>query len=142
MVKLYTLNARGLRGNQKRREIFSFLKRKQFDIIFIQESHSSPDIEKTWKNEWGGNISFSHHTSKSRGAMTLFKKDIQIKEHVSDSEGRVDLNVININNVEYTCINVYAPNTERERTVLFRKLSATMATKLPTKNIIMGVTSM
>ena len=70
MIKLYSLNVRGLRDHQKRREIFNFLKHKSHDIIYLQEAHSSREIENKWVKEWGGKISFSHFTSRARGTIT------------------------------------------------------------------------
>ena len=46
MVKFLSLNVRRLRKDRKRKEMFTFLENKAFDIIFIQESPSSPEIEK------------------------------------------------------------------------------------------------
>ena len=64
MVHVYSINVRGLRNDRKRREVFRFLKRKAYDIIFIQESHSSPEAERVWEKEWGGKCLYSHKDSK------------------------------------------------------------------------------
>ena len=129
MLKFYSLNARGLRSEQKRREIFWFLKQKGFDVIFIQESHSSPEIEDKWKKEWGGEITYNHYNSRARGTMTLFKSNVLPIEHWNDKEGRTDINV-----VKY----VYAPNTDNERSTYFDNLSSTILTKFTTQNVIMA----
>ena len=65
MVKFLSWNVRGLREDRKRKEMFTFLQNKAFDIIFIQESHSSPEIEKKWQDEWGGIIQDSHYNSNN-----------------------------------------------------------------------------
>ena len=138
MVKLYSLNVRGLRDERKRREIFGFLKRKQFDIIYIQESHSSSEIESTWIKEWGAEISFSHHNSKARGTMTLFGKGIKRLTHWADDNGRIDVNIIQTNNDKFLCINVYAPNVDNERTEFFNTLLTTIITNFPNEKVLMA----
>ena len=133
MIKCYSLNVRGLRDNQKRREVFEFLKRKQYDVIFIQESHSSKGIEKLWKQEWGGDVSYSHYTSRARGSMTLFKKGTEVKNIYSDRNGRINVDAVGIGSEQYTCINIYAPTNENEKVLFFNELSAVMMNKLNRK---------
>ena len=47
------------------------------------EFHSTPECEKMWKNEWEGNIVYSHGTSNSTGVAIGFLKNlnININEH-------------------------------------------------------------
>ena len=69
---LVSQNARGLRTDRVKREtIFNYLKAKG-DIIFLQETHSTPESEIIWKNETGCEAFFSHGASNSCGVMTLF----------------------------------------------------------------------
>lgn len=138
MVKFYSLNARGLRNHRKRREIFAFLKRKDYDVIFIQESHSTPEIEKVWKREWGGEIKYSHFTSAARGTITLFKKNTKIIYSNSDSAGRLNMTQIQLNDTKYMCINIYAPNEERDRALFFSDLSGIIYNKAVRENIVLG----
>ena len=117
MVKFYSFNVRGLRNERKRRAIFDFLKRKQYDIIFLQETHSTKDIEIKWKKEWGGEISFSNFTSMARGTMTLFKPGLNSKFHWNDAEGRIDYNIVTLGANDYSCINIYAPNLDSKQNI-------------------------
>ena len=64
--KIMTLNVRGINDKTKRFSIFQWLKQKNVDICFIQESYSSPEIEQLWMREWGGSIEFSHGDTHSR----------------------------------------------------------------------------
>ena len=138
MVKCYSLNARGLRDQQKRRQVFHFLKQKQFDVIFIQESHSTPEVEAEWKSEWNSEITFSHFTSRSRGVMTLYRKGIKPINHLMDKDGRLDVNEAEINDQIYTFINVYAPNIDNERILFFNELSANIFANWSINNLIMA----
>ena len=115
MVKCYSINVRGLRNKRKRNQIFQFLKQKEYDIIFVQESHGTQEIESIWKNEWGADITFSNFSSRARGVMTMFGKGIELLCHTNDDQGRLDINEIRIENEVYTLINVYAPNEDNGR---------------------------
>jgi exonuclease III len=72
-----TLNVRGLNNYKKRRTIFNWIKRKNFDIVCVQETHSSKKDEPEWKKEWGGDVLFSHGASNSRGVMVLFRNGFE-----------------------------------------------------------------
>ena len=130
MIKFYSLNVRGLRDQRKRREIFCFLKRKEYDVIFLQEGHNTHEIENTWAGEWGGEITFSHFTTKARGVLTLFRKGIGLLNHWSDDQGRLNINEIRTNELKYTCINIYAPNIESERVIFLTKYLLVYTTNL------------
>ena len=77
-IKFFDQNVRGLRQKIKRTKIFLHAKERG-DIIFLQETHSIPDDEEIWKNEWEGDIFFSHGTSASKGAMILVKNHLKYK---------------------------------------------------------------
>ena len=140
MVKFLSLNVRGLREDRNRKEMFTFLPNKAFDIIFIQESHSSSEIEKKWQDEWGGIIQYSHYNSRARGTMTLFKKDIDILHHSTDNHGRIDIKykIVKIDGKKFTCINIYAPNVDSKRKAFFEELSVHMMTHFDNSDVIMA----
>ena len=52
-ISLYSLNTRGLADRRKRTVVFSWLKDQAATIFFLQETHSTPDVEKLWIKEWG-----------------------------------------------------------------------------------------
>ena len=66
------LNVRGLNNERKRRQVFRWLHRRKFQIIFLQEVYSLRDIEKIWSAEWGGKVVFCHGTKHSCGTIVLF----------------------------------------------------------------------
>jgi len=55
-----SLNVRGLRDNTKRKSIFLFCKGEKAHITLLQETHSTPEDEKFWVNQWGDKIIFDH----------------------------------------------------------------------------------
>ena len=89
-LKLTTFNCRGMQDPIKRRKIFHYMCSIDSDIVFLQETHSSVDDEKFWKNQWGEHAWFSSHSSNSRGASILIRNSATPKFHslFSDPNGR------------------------------------------------------
>ena len=87
-MKFSTFNCRGLQDNFKRKKIFSYFHKRNDDIIFLQETHSSLANEKWWATQWGGHMWLSSHASNSRGVGIL------VKSSVSVSTNKVVKNVI------------------------------------------------
>ena len=86
MLKLATLNVRGLRNQTKRQFLFSFLEQQNLDIIALQEVHfSSQDIEK-WGNEWEGQSFWHRGGTNTAGVALLFKKNLDCKVEVTDRD--------------------------------------------------------
>ena len=113
-IKLVTYNARGLGDSTKRREIFYYLHKKKFDVIFMQEVHGYKSIEKLWSSQWGSKIWFSHGKSDAKGVAILFNKNLPIQIHnfVNDDNGRFILLYATLFNNKWLLANVYAPNTD------------------------------
>ena len=124
--------------NIKRRAIFDYY-RMRADIILLQETHSSQDVENRWRHEWGGRILFSHGTTSARGVCILFSRNkfINITDVCSDSEGRILMCNINEGTTESDiCLcNVYGPN--KDTPAFFGKLSELLA-KYSEHKLIMG----
>lgn len=114
MVKICTYNARGLRDFCKRKQLFLLLKHKEYDVIFIQESHLLDNELHLWRNQWGGEILCSNGTSNSKGVLILFKRKLQyeIKNVIKDTNGRYLVLEIVIEETELILVNVYAPNND------------------------------
>lgn len=114
-LSLVTLNANGLRSTAKRRALFSDLHNGGYDVIFLQETHSTPEDQKVWLTEWGGKGFFSHGRSNARGVATLFKKGFSpdVLTRVTDKEGRSIIIQIQEKDEVLTLANIYAP-TQRE----------------------------
>lgn len=96
----------------KRKKIFTFLKSKHYDIVFLQETHL--------KNEEAGHLckdgvgqSFSSEGSKnSRGVITLINKHLQFRliKKITDEDGRILITLAEIRGQDLMLINIYAPN--------------------------------
>ena len=70
-LKIISLNVKGISNFKKRRTIFTWCRRKNADVILLQETHSNKTTEIQWKNEWGGKMLFSHGSPNSCGTAIL-----------------------------------------------------------------------
>ena len=52
-IKIVSLNTRGLRNYTKRKKVFRFLKRNKANIMLLQETHCSVEVQNMWENEFG-----------------------------------------------------------------------------------------
>ena len=113
-IKCGTFNVRGLREYKKRSEFFHFVRKKKFDIIFLQEVHSSSEISKMWSTQWGSKIWFSHYNSRARGVAILFSKTLPITVHniINDEYGRFVILYVSVENKKFVLANIYAPNED------------------------------
>ena len=114
-VAICTLNCRGLRDRIKRKKVFKWLEDNHYDIILLQETHSMEQDEKSWENEWGGKVYFSHGARDSRGVMVMFrpKCDIDvISVNTGVVGGRVLYVFITMHKTKILLVNIYAPNED------------------------------
>ena len=90
MFKLTSLNVRGLSNFKKRRTIFCWCRKMKSDMIFLQETHSTQEIERHWEREWGGKMLFSHGANNARGVIILVRNgfDYNVDTVKIDSQGR------------------------------------------------------
>ena len=65
-----SLNVRGIRSFDKRKALFHWCMKDKADIIFLQETYSTPEVENVWKSQWRGELFFSHGSEHSRGVLT------------------------------------------------------------------------
>ena len=140
-LKLLSLNVRGLRNANKRRAIFSYLKSQKATIFCLQETYSSIEDEKVWSAEWGGKIFFSHGSSHSRGVCTLLNPNslFNLRRIEADSEGRLLIVKVIIDEDCYFVSNIYAPTDYRDQDSFIRSLSERIISNADTsKSVIAG----
>ena len=140
-LKLLSLNVRGLRNANKRRAIFSYLKSQKATIFCLQETYSSIEDEKVWSAEWGGKIFFSHGSSHSRGVCTLLNPNslFNLRRIEADSEGRLLIVKVIIDEDCYFVSNIYAPTDYRDQDSFIRSLSGQIISNADTsKSVIAG----
>ena len=108
------MNVWGLGDETKRRQIFSWLREKQLNIYFLQETRCTQPKEQLWESEWGYNCLFSSNDRASQGVMILFMNNFQftIKNIKRDEQGRYLIVLIEVDNNSVLLVNVYGPNSD------------------------------
>ena len=92
-LETVSFNARGLGSEWKRRKVFNILNKQTFlnTVIFLQETHSTEEVEKLWEYQWRQKIFYSHGTSNSRGVCIALRAGLDSKllsPAVRDDNGR------------------------------------------------------
>lgn len=116
--EILTVNARGLNSDEKRTKLYAWLHDIQTDIIFVQETHFKEKEVLKYDARWLGKSHHCFSDSKfSRGVSILFKKelDVEIIEKHGSIDGRRLFLKVKINGIEFTLVNVYAPNSAKYR---------------------------
>ena len=124
MCSLVSLNAQGLRSPDRRKTAFHFLKLHKYDIIFLQETHWTSELENAIIRDWTGDIYFNHGTANSCGVAILINPRFNYT-HVctsQDPSGRVIAITINIDNHHLHLVNLYAPNSDTDHRLFFSSL--------------------
>lgn len=123
---MISLNVRGIRDFKKSKKMFHWISKHGGDtgISFIQETHSSIDIEYQWKQRFKSDILFSHGTKQSRGVAILFgpKLEYKIIEQWIDNAGRYIIVNCIIQGNHCLLINSYFPNIEKVQITLKKNL--------------------
>ena len=113
-IRICSLNVRGLRNKVKRDKMFAWLKEQAYNIILLQETHSTTDINNQWTQEWGNSSFFSGNKSNSQGVGILLndKLNCGIVNHIDIFQGRLQALEITINDKNIIIINIYGPNND------------------------------
>ena len=109
-----SLNVRGLGQKTKRKQMFNFLEKNQFNICFLQETHSKAEVETLWKRESKQHIFFSGRSSTSGGVCILLEKSLQFKliYHKEIIPGKIQALKLNLDDHDIVLINIYGPNND------------------------------
>ena len=121
MCSLVSLNTQGLRSPNRRKSAFHFLRIHKYDIIFLQETHWTTDLQAAIKREWTGDIYFSNRTANSCGVAILFNPCFNYT-HINtsqDSSGGILAITIKIDDHYLHLVNLYAPNSDTDRRQIF-----------------------
>ena len=117
MVKIISLNVRGLQYPVKRRSIFTYY-RQRADILCLQETHCDAELENIFKAEWGGKAYFAHSVKNARGVCILLGNQVPYRscKTVYSNEGRFitcEMEHIDDPTKRFTLCNIYAPNADK-----------------------------
>ena len=116
-LNVISLNVRGIRERGKRNRILQWCKHKKGDIVFLQETYSTPEVEALWRSEWEGSLYFAHGTNHSKGVLVLIASslNINIQELKIDNEGRYVIFKGEIRGTKVVMGNLYFPTRDKEK---------------------------
>ena len=100
----------------------------KFDVIFLQETYSTKEVETIWSSEWGGKIFYSHGSNHSKGVAILFnpKLDVHAENTESDKNGRYLMLETKIYDTTFLFCNIYSPNDNNSQNSFFSSLNGTL----------------
>ena len=115
MLKIMSLNCRGMASKNKRIDLFSNWLDGKYDIILLQDTHWTPESLIVVKEEWNRKIFSSTLSSNSRGTSILINNtfEFNIGNIRRDEEGNyiiLELLLPNDNNIVIG--SVYGPNND------------------------------
>jgi len=124
-ISICSLNVRGITEIKKRNTVFTWLKENKYNVCFLQETFCTPAAKTQFQKYWRGDVFHSVSNSPhSRGVCILLSRNFSyniISTH-SDEDGRIVLLNLEIDNNEYTFVNIYAPNKVSDRISFFKHL--------------------
>ena len=120
-LKIRSVNVRAIGDNAKRREVFNWLRAKNFSIYMIQEAHCTENKYHIWRAEWRFQSIFSYCTCAKAGVGILFNNNFKLKvlKTFFNPEGCLIITDIERDERKLTLANIYAPNDNNPR--CFRK---------------------
>ena len=83
--------------------------------LFLQETHSFYDTVINWRNDFKGELFFSHGTINSCGVMIGYLYSNKINRIKNDNQGRILVVDADIDEEKFVLINLYNANTETEQ---------------------------
>ena len=123
MLHFISVNVRGLRNKEKREKIFKWLNYQKFDIVLMQETFVTQDLENILKSERKCLLFFNNGTNHSKGVMIGVKNNLplNIKECITQPGGRVIGVRFSFDKKCYFLVNVYAPTKSSEKRTFFKR---------------------
>ena len=113
-VKLCSLNCQGLGESNKRRDVLKYLRKLNYSIICLQDTHFSKNTERQIRNEWGFTTVFSSFDSRSRGVAIFFNNNFEFKIHevCLDPSGNFVVIDLELSTKRLTFVSIYGPNKD------------------------------
>ena len=107
VISVLSMNCQGLGNSIKRRDVFHYIRSKDFSVYFLQDTHIEPNLEKYVLAEWGYKAYFSAGRSNSRGVAILFKNNFEfkVKKVYKDTDGNYIIVHVSIKNDDFLLFN-------------------------------------
>ena len=104
---------------------FCWLAERNNDIVFLQETYNSIDIESVWRTQWQGKLYFSHGSNHSCGVLILVRDDLDFKLNSarSDDNGRYIIMDAEVQGSSFWFVTIYAPNSVQDQCRFYDNLN-------------------
>ena len=114
MIKVASLNCRGLNKKLKRKSIFNLC--SNYTISCLQETYINDQKRNLWELDWKGSFYHVNGTSNSNGLIILIDSKIE-KENIKVvlKKDRVLCLKITISDSIFFVANVYAPCSKKDK---------------------------
>ena len=121
MVRVVSINTNGLRSKEKLELVLDAF---SADILCLQETHWTELYMANVRQRWNGQMYVSNGTVRACGVAILVKHNVVSNLNLlcADTVGRMVGVGFTYQDVEYSLYNVYAPNNEIERRVMFMSM--------------------
>ena len=132
MISINTLNCAGIRGAPRRSVLCEEWKRMKVDVLFLQETHVACVKEgQTVEKEFGCKAFWSFGTGNARGVGILLAHHLvyNIVKFNYDFDGRLFAIDIDMFNLNFRLINIYAPNHYSDRIDFLSSLESYLVTR-------------
>lgn len=126
-IKILTLNTSGIRQVSKRKLIFEYISQTGADVIYLQETHSSVEIENKWTSEWRGKALWNSKSSTTAGTTILLannRRRYTISDSTQDMKERLQQATIKIGKTMLNLTNLHGYNDRKRRKAQLRTLAA------------------
>ena len=135
---MISVNVKGIRDKTKRLELFNYFRGLNCDYVCLQETHSDPNIEKIWIKDWGGDIIFSHGTTRSSGVALLLQSSNKVIEKTVDTSGRYVIVKLRLQESTVVIAAIYSPNTDNLQVQFYNNLYTLLQALRCDDLIVMG----
>ncbi len=78
-IQIVSMNCRGLGDKHKRTDVLNYLRKKNFSIICLQDTHINNKMKDIFRAEWGYEALICPYQSNSRGVAILFRDNFEYK---------------------------------------------------------------
>ena len=111
--------------------------------MFLQDTHSSSEDKQKWRDNFSGNIFFSHGKRNSCGVLISYIEthNFFVNNKKTDNDGQILILDVTINDADFVLINLYHANTETEQVSVLNNLSSLLPNfdvSLEKKSILAG----
>lgn len=127
-INIASLNCQGLGDMSKRRDVFHYLKQKNYSIYCLQDTHFDRKLEKYVNSEWGYKSFFASYRSNARGVAVLFSNNFEFKIKNVNRDENGNFIIVHFSSIQkdFLLVNIYGPN--RDDPTFYHTLKETIKT--------------